>query len=78
MVQVSLIQKLKDVSKPHELPKKVLTVCHKSQDTATTYVKDVVMVLILGGQDILTQNIGGAKHTFLPCFAPFSLDFPNF
>ena len=36
------------------------------------------MVLILGGQDILTQNIGGAKHTFLPCFAPFSLDFPNY
>ena len=41
-------------------------------------IKHVVMVLILGGQDILTQNIEGAKHTFLPCFAPFSLDFPNY
>ena len=34
------------------------------------------MVLILGGQDLLSQIIGGAKHTILPFFAPFSLFFP--
>ena len=34
------------------------------------------MVLILGGQDQLSQIIGGAKHTILPLFAPFSLVFP--
>ena len=35
------------------------------------------MVLILGGQDLLSEIIGGAKHTILPLFAPFSLVLPN-
>ena len=36
------------------------------------------MVLRLGGQDLLFQIIGGAKHTILPLFAPFCLIFLNY
>ena len=34
-------------------------------------IKGAVMVLKFRGQDILSQNIEGAKHTFMPYFPLF-------